>query len=151
MFKSHTKLSLSQNPMMVFPTDKGLFELDPTVTEKTEYQIAVNSGRDPLSRYGFRSFHGFSQPIVVLYFQAYVPLKAVNMVKQYLLSNSGYKLKKIVSNDCSRDEVRYADENLRIHEIPDDIPSSSELKGDIIQGYLLDIVTRQFTTQQKPI
>jgi hypothetical protein len=42
---------MATDPMLVFPLDVGFFEIDNTLTQPNEYQIADTSAFVPLSRY----------------------------------------------------------------------------------------------------
>lgn len=150
IFQSNSKYSFQNHPMIIFPLDTGLYELDPTITLKNENQIANNSGKLFLSRYGvyqnlfntdenFYRMIGKNDFLVFLYFQQYVPLKAENLIEHYLSTNSGYGSDKDTKNI----------HKLEVHPIPDNIPPIEKIQSDKLQFYLREIVLRQYKDQQE--
>jgi hypothetical protein len=153
ILQSNTKYSYANHPMIVLPFDTGLYELDSTITVQNEYQIANNSGKITLDRYGiynnifennanYYRIYGENDFLVFFYFQSYVALKAENLIEHYLMTNSGYN----TGNDSNNDN---GNSKLEVHSIPDNIPTLEKIQNDRLQSYLRDIVSRQYKDQQK--
>jgi hypothetical protein len=122
---------------------------------QNEYQIANNSGRLCLDRYGIHNnifenngenyykINGSNDFLVLFYFQSYVALKAENLILHYLVTNSGY--------DTDIDVNNSSNEKLEVHFIPDNIPPLEKIQNDRLQYYLRDIALRQYKDQQKNV
>jgi hypothetical protein len=134
MFLSHTKLGTSTETMLLFPTNKGLYELDNTIAMQNEYQIADLSGYLPLSRYRFTSetnvnclWQRGGNVVCLMFFRRYLPLKAINSIRVYMERNSDYRRK----------------EPFTVFASPDEMPSTDEIREDEVQTCLREIMTRQ--------
>jgi hypothetical protein len=113
---------------------------------KNEYQIANNSGKITLDRYGiynnifennlnYYRIYGENDFLVFFYFQSYAALKAESLIEHYLMTNSGYNTNKDENNGNNK---------LEVHSIPDNIPTLKNIQNDRLQSYLRDIVSRQY-------
>ena len=122
--------------MLLFPTKNGLYDIDSTIIEKNDYQLGDSSGKLPLYRYnivseidsGKYTWQRNGNIYILIFIQRYLPLKAMNNIKLYLETNVNH----FQQSPCT------------VFASPDGMPTVSELRDDLIQFHLREVVLRQF-------
>ena len=126
MFQSHSCLGMKKNMKLLVPTSAGIFIIDDHMVEQNEKQIAMNTGYDPLLRYGLKT-DGTS--VTIMYFENFLPNTIPFVFQSFIKKNTLTTVPLLPLYEALRD-------------LPDDVA------GDDVQQILLEVMERQFRDQE---